>query len=70
MLEGIERAGDKVTGETIKGGLETVKDYDTGGITAPITWTKEDHAGNKHVKLYEVRDRRWVALTDFVKVER
>lgn len=70
MLEGIKRAGDKVTGETIKAGLETIRDYDTGGITAPITWTKEDHAGNKYMKLYQVRNGAWVALTEFVKAER
>jgi hypothetical protein len=53
----------------IKTALEAFQDFDTGGITAPLTWTKDDHASHA-VKLYQVRAGTWTALGDFATVDR
>jgi branched-chain amino acid transport system substrate-binding protein len=56
MVEGIANAvkdsGDP-TGEQIKAGLEKVADFKTG-VSDPITYTTEYHAGMKAAPLYQV----------------
>jgi branched-chain amino acid transport system substrate-binding protein len=73
-VEAIKRAGDNPTGESVKRALETLKEFDTWGITPPFTYTSEDHRptnrarlvmvkGGKIVQLQEVtvdRDMKWV----------
>jgi len=72
--EAIKRAGDPLTGESIKKALETLHEFDTWGITPPFTYTSEDHRptnrarlvlikGGKIVPVREVsvdRDMKWV----------
>ena len=69
LLEGVKRVEGQVTGESIKKALETIKDFDTGGVTAPLTFTEQSHKGNFSTKIYkaDVKQNRWVAQTDYVK---
>lgn len=72
MVEGIRqtvKAGKELTGENIKATLETFKDFDTGGRSAPITFTAEDHRGNRSLRLFQVKDGKWEQLTDFLSAE-
>lgn len=67
MVEGIRLTlenGQELTGENIKANLETIENFDTGGITAPITFTPEDHRGNRSLTIYRVEDGVWVAASD------
>jgi len=73
-VEAMKRAGATLTGETVKKGLESLKEFDTWGITPPFTYTSEDHRptnrarlvvikGGKIVQLREVsvdRDMKWI----------
>ncbi|MEW6487279.1 MAG: ABC transporter substrate-binding protein [Thermodesulfobacteriota bacterium] len=45
MCEALKRAdaAGKLNGRGIKEASETLRDFDTGGLTAPITFTPEDH---------------------------
>lgn len=45
MAEGLKRAkkAGKLNGPGLKAALETLKDFDTGGLTPPITYTATDH---------------------------
>ena len=66
MTEGIRRAaadGGAVTGERIKAALETLDGFETGGVTAPVSYTPTDHRGIKGMRLFEVQDGTWVPLT-------
>ena len=69
MAEGIERAAKKgdVTGESIKAALETIKDFDTGGVTSPITYTSTDHRGSKALKLFQVKNGGWEQISDYIE---
>lgn len=72
MIEGVRRVlqdGNELTGENIKAALETVNEYETGGITAPVTFSSEEHYGTKALRLYQVQDGQWTQLTDFRSVE-
>ncbi|GIK62338.1 MAG: branched-chain amino acid ABC transporter substrate-binding protein [Chloroflexota bacterium] len=69
MVEGIRltlAAGQELTGENIKANLETITEFDTGGITAPITFTPEDHRGNRSLTIFSVEDGVWTAASDVI----
>lgn len=56
MAEGLKRAkkAGKLNGPGLKAALETIKDFDTGGLTAPITFTATDHRPNTTLAIYTV----------------
>ncbi len=71
MVEGIRRtldAGQDLTGPNIKAALEGIKDFDTGGVTPPITFTPSDHRGNRAIRIYQVQKGKWIAVTDYIPV--
>jgi branched-chain amino acid transport system substrate-binding protein len=45
MFEGMKRAkkAGKLNGPGLKAALETIKDFETGGLASPITFTPKDH---------------------------
>jgi branched-chain amino acid transport system substrate-binding protein len=72
LTEGIERTikdGKELTGENIKASLEAMKDFSTGSVTAPITFTSSDHRGNKTLKVYQVKGGKWEPITDFLTAQ-
>ena len=67
LFEGIKRAatgGEEIHGDAIRTALESLRDFDMGGATVPVTFTPEDHRGIKGMRIYEVRDGRWRRLTE------
>ncbi|MFQ5577710.1 MAG: ABC transporter substrate-binding protein [Anaerolineae bacterium] len=71
MSEGIKRtmdAGKEVTGENIKAALEGISGYDTGDITTPLTFTGQNHAGNKALRMFEVQSGSWQPISDYIDV--
>lgn len=67
MTEAVKRAGDDVTGESIKKAFESFKDLDLGDLGSPLTFSEKDHAGAKKGKLYQVKGGKWVPLTDWIE---
>ena len=53
--EAIKRAGPNPTGEGVKKALESLKDFDTWGITPPFTYTNEDHRPTNRARLVVVK---------------
>lgn len=70
MAEGIKLAAEqgKVTGESIKQALEEMDPFDTGGLSAPVDFTADSHAGMKASRLYVVRNERWSQFSDLQTV--
>lgn len=66
MLEGARLAGDEVTGESLKDGLEQLNNYSTGGLAAPVTFTAESHRGTNQVRLAKVRNGQFEIITDYI----
>ncbi len=69
MAEGIRLTivnGEEITGANIKANLETLEGFESGGIAAPITYTTEDHRGNRALAIYTVEDGVWVESSDGV----
>jgi len=69
MLEGVRLAGDDISGEGIKEGLEKIRDLDTGGITSPVSFTPGSHAGCRSLKLMQVRNGRWQIITGYLSAD-
>lgn len=69
MSEGIKRVldeGKPVTGENIKAALETIQNFDTQGITSPISFSPTSHKGNNSLRLYQVVGGKWTQISDFI----
>jgi len=69
MAEGIRQAGDNLTGEGIREGLEGLTNFDTGDITAPITFSPTSHRGATALRIYQVRGGEWAPITDYIEAQ-
>lgn len=69
MTEGIRRTiqqGKAVTGENIRAGLESIQNFDTGGVTAPISFSPTSHKGNNALRMFKVENGKWVQVSDYI----
>ncbi|MGO0121990.1 ABC transporter substrate-binding protein [Desulfothermobacter acidiphilus] len=66
MLEGVKLAGNNLTGEGVCKGLESIKDFSTGGLSAPITFSATSHRGTDKVRLAKVEKGKFVYITDWI----
>ena len=72
LAEALNRAraaGGNLRGPGIKAALETLKDYETGGLTPPLTFTPIDHRATTTAGLYALKDGGLVLIAD-VSIER
>ncbi len=60
MVEGMKRAGKNLTPETFKASLETLKNFDTGGILPLVTYTSKSHAPTTLSRFYKADIERGV----------
>ena len=63
LVEALKRADKKgpITGESVKEALESLKDFDTGGLsTDKITFTATDHRANMTTGIYEFQGGKLV----------
>lgn len=67
--EAIKRAGDNPTGESVKKALETLKEWDTWGMTPPFTYTNEDHRPTNRARLVAIKGGKIVQVRE-VSVDR
>lgn len=66
MLEAYKRAGDNLTGEGIAKAFESMQNFDTGGLGAPVSFSKDSHRGSEKVKMIQVKNGKWEATTDWI----
>ena len=64
MSEGLRRVQGDISGEKLKAALESIKDYDTGGITDKITFSDKSHRGALASRIYKAQGGKWVRLVD------
>ena len=68
--EGLKRAGDNITGEGLKNALETITDFETGGIAPPLSFSSKDHRGSYKLKLSIAKPGKgsFESFTDWITV--
>ncbi len=67
MFEGIRRtvaAGQELSGANIKAAYESMRDFETGGVTEPITFSAEEHYSMRSMRIYKVESGKWQQMTD------
>jgi branched-chain amino acid transport system substrate-binding protein len=71
LWEGLKRAdtAGELNGTGLKKGLESLKDFDTGGLTAPITFTSTDHRPNTALRIFKMSNNKLVPVKS-VAIER
>jgi branched-chain amino acid transport system substrate-binding protein len=71
MVEGVRQAienyGLPITGEKMKNGWEQIKDFTLGGLLPPITVKPNDHEGGGWVQVYQTKDEKLVAKSDWIR---
>jgi len=65
IFEAAKNAGDKITGETMKKGLESFKDFKAHGLSSGMTMSATDHGGTNKVKLYQVKSGKITLIKDW-----
>lgn len=70
FVECLKRAdkGGKITGETLVKALQSIKDMDTGGLTAPLTW-KNNKFPVARVWKANVQKKVFDPVSDWISVE-
>ncbi|MBU0734615.1 MAG: ABC transporter substrate-binding protein [Proteobacteria bacterium] len=64
-----DKAG-KLTPVGIREAFEQFKDFDTGGLGPPLTFTKTDHRASMAAKIYEVKNDKIVPISDWIELPR
>ena len=52
-LEAIKRAGANLSSESLVKSLETIQNFDTGGLCGPISYSKTNHNGGSTWKIFK-----------------
>ncbi len=71
MTEGIRLAiqnyGLPVTGDKVRKGYESIKNFDLQGFLPPMTVTPKDHEGGGWARIYQVKGTEWVPVTEWFR---
>jgi branched-chain amino acid transport system substrate-binding protein len=72
MWEALKRAdkSNALNADGVKAALETLKDFDTGGLAAPITYTSKDHRPNTALNISKVNKDGKIEVVKQVTLER
>ncbi|HIE07083.1 MAG TPA: branched-chain amino acid ABC transporter substrate-binding protein [Desulfarculaceae bacterium] len=62
MAEAIGNVKGEVTGPAIKAALENMTDFDTGGLTVPISFSAKSHKGSMGLNIYQVQSGKFVPV--------
>ncbi len=68
VKKAIERTGRLISGEYIKASLETFRDFETG-LSAPITFTRENHIGMRGVRIYQIKHGKLIPISDMIYID-
>jgi branched-chain amino acid transport system substrate-binding protein len=68
-LKMADKAGD-LTPSGIRNAFEKFKDFKTGGLAPPLTFTATDHRASMAAKIYEIKGGKMVDVSGWVKLPR
>ena len=68
-LKRADNAGN-LTSAGIREALDGFRNFDTGGLAPPLTFTSEDHRGSTAAKIYEIKGSKMVPVSDWVELPR
>ena len=67
--EAIKQAGKGLNAESLVDAMETFRNFDTGGLCGPITYTSDNHKASEYYKFFkpDLVNNRLIAITDWEK---
>ena len=68
-LKMADKAGD-LTPSGIRNAFEKFRDFDTGGLAPPLTFTATDHRASMAAKIYEIKNGKMVDVSGWIKLPR
>ena len=66
VIEGLRRAGPNPTRESFIDAMETIRNWDTGGILPPVTLSRTNHHAQRAGFVCELREGRFMPLGDWI----
>jgi branched-chain amino acid transport system substrate-binding protein len=63
-LKRADKAG-QLNGEGVKKAAETLKDFDVGGLTSPVTYTAADHRPSTKTAIFQVQGGKLVKIAEY-----
>lgn len=66
VVEGLRRAGSELTRDSFLDAMESIRNWDSGGILPPVSFSADDHHAQKAGFICELKDGRFVALSDWL----
>ncbi len=66
VAEALEQAGECLSLENFNNAMESITDFDTGGLTGPITFSPDSHLGNRSIRAVQAQDGAWVTYSDWI----
>ena len=60
-----DKKDGKITGEDAKKGFEKINNFTLGGLVPPLKVTPQDHEGGGLVQIWQVKDGKFVKVTDW-----
>jgi branched-chain amino acid transport system substrate-binding protein len=65
--EGLKRAdkAGQLNGPGVKAALETLKDFDLGGLTNPVTYTADDHRAMTRTPIFQIQKGKLVKIAEY-----
>jgi branched-chain amino acid transport system substrate-binding protein len=61
------KGGAPITGEDVKKGFESIKDFSLGGLVPPLELTAADHEGGGWVQIFQVKGGKFVKETEWFR---
>ena len=68
-LKMADKAGE-LTPEGIRNAFEQFRDFSTGGLAPPLTFTKTDHRASMAAKMYQIQNAKMVPVSDWIELPR
>lgn len=69
LAEGLRLAGDDLSPANIRQALQGIQNFDTGDLTAPISFGPNNHYGARSLRISQVQDGMWAPVTGFIGVQ-
>jgi branched-chain amino acid transport system substrate-binding protein len=66
VMEGLKRAGPNPTRESFIDAMETIKNWDSGGILPPVSFSRTNHHAQEAGFICELRKSRFVPLSGWI----
>ena len=67
VVEGLERAGEDLTRERFLDAMESIHEWDSGGILPAVSFSATDHHAQNAGFICELENGRFKALTDWIQ---